>query len=112
MKISRFSRFEIAAAILAVGGVCTPWVASAYSEGQDKNMICHRGREIIVADPAIFAAHLTHGDCAGPCRDCEGRCCFIADGVSVTALMLPYECAAVTGRFQPNVDLPCFAGGD
>ena len=112
----RFTQTEVVIALLAVVLLAAASLAldpaSVTGEGQDKDVICHRGVEITVADPAIFQAHLDHGDCVGTCYDCEGRCCYRLDGVSVTGLMLQYECDKVNGRFQYDKAMPCFAGGD
>lgn len=110
----RFTLTEVAIALLAVIllAVASLAPAQAEGEGQDKDVICHRGVEIVIADPAIFQAHLDHGDCIGSCFDCEGRCCYRLDGVAVTGLMLQYECDKVNGRFQYDKAMPCFAGGD
>ena len=37
-----------------------------YQYGQPKATICHKGKTIRVAQPAV-RAHLRHGDTAGPC---------------------------------------------
>jgi hypothetical protein len=40
----------------------------AGGEGQDKVLVCHKGKKTLsVAEPAR-AAHLRHGDTPGPCR--------------------------------------------
>lgn len=40
----------------------------AHAEGQNKQTLCHKGLSTItVADPAVYNAHLQHGDTPGPC---------------------------------------------
>ena len=77
--------------------------------GQEKWDICHNGRDISVADPAVMQAHLDHGDCLGSCHDCIRGCC-LGGGELVEATQV--ECEAMGGRFQWSKTDPCFEGGD
>lgn len=43
------------------------------SNGQNKQTICHNGHSITVADPAIYNAHLQHGDNASSCSDDQDK---------------------------------------
>ena len=103
----RITRFESLIIVLALAGACLPWATVAIGEGQDKDVICHRGNEITVADPAILQAHLLHGDCVGTCFDCEGRCC-IQGGSSF--VLTQFDCTQIGGRFQWDRDADCSFG--
>ncbi len=83
--------------------------ALAIGEGEDQMTICHNGREITVAEPAVLQAHLDHGDCLGVCFDCLGRCCLGVDGF---VFATEVECAELAGRFNWSKDEPCFTIGD
>ncbi len=112
----RFTKFEVAVGALLVIAAAAQGlfgVETATGEGQDKDVICHNGVELVVADPAIFQAHLDHGDCAGTCADCLGRCCWVdSKGIAQTALVYQDECKAIGGLYPPSTEAPCPTFGD
>ena len=82
--------------------------------------VCHNGREIVCATPAILAAHLAHGDCLGLCADCITACCLPG---AVCLMVAPAECDEMGGISLSGLCLspdspegaedPCdFSGGD
>lgn len=59
-------------AAFAFGGAALSFVNVAHAGyGQDKVVICHKGKTITVAAPAS-KAHLGHGDTAGACAPVIG----------------------------------------
>jgi hypothetical protein len=78
--------------------------------GQQKWIVCHNGREIEIADPAVLNAHLAHGDCISTCDECERACC-LGGGELIVGITLS-DCEAIGGRFQWSLTDPCFEGGD
>ena len=94
--------------IIAVGLASGLLLFTVFVQADDHtDTICHRGVEITIADPAIFQAHLDHGDCIGTCLECEGRCCF--EG-GITLELTQYDCAKADGRFHWNKEASCFEG--
>ncbi len=105
-----FEPIAVGLTILTIAACAT---SIAVGEGEKKTAICHNGNDLIVADPAVYQAHLDHGDCAGTCAECLGRCCWIdADGVGQTALTQPDICEAIFGLFQYDETAPCPKFGD
>lgn len=92
-----FGLFIIAASVSDVAG----------EEAVDRVIVCHRGIEIEIGDPAVLAAHELHGDCVGTCFDCEGTCC-LPDGMSLQ--LTQQDCTTSGGRFQWEKDADCTFG--
>ena len=63
------STARVVVALVAVAGAgCTVAPPPGGGAGQDKVVLCHKGKKTIeVAAPAA-EAHLRHGDTRGPCR--------------------------------------------
>lgn len=60
----------VAAAALVAGvlaGGCVAYVDSP-GEGQEKVLVCHKGRQTLELPEPAVDAHLRHGDHLGPCR--------------------------------------------
>lgn len=59
----------LAIALAGLAGLgCVATVASSPGEGQEKVVLCHKGKKTLeVAAPAA-EAHFGHGDTPGPCR--------------------------------------------
>ena len=57
------------AVLVALAGLgCVAVTPPPAGQGQDKVLICHKGKKTLaVAAPAVDA-HLGHGDTRGPCR--------------------------------------------
>lgn len=53
----------LAAPLLVLGCATVP---PTHDGGQDEVVLCHKGKTIVVAAPAV-RAHLNHGDTRGPC---------------------------------------------
>ncbi len=51
----------------ALTAACATYVALP-GEGQEKVLVCHKGRETLALPEPAVDAHLRHGDHLGPCR--------------------------------------------
>ena len=57
----------VTAGLLAMSG-CVGFVAPPAGGGQDKVMVCHKGKKTLEVAAAAVDAHLRHGDTRGRCR--------------------------------------------
>jgi prepilin-type N-terminal cleavage/methylation domain-containing protein len=54
-------------------------------QGQQKQVVCHNGHSITIANPAVYNAHLAHGDQAGECPNSEAALVFEAQSLQSIA---------------------------
>lgn len=102
-----FLKVMTATALFGLLVVAASVQTSIGAEGVDRVIVCHRGIEIEIGDPAVLAAHELHGDCVGTCFDCEGTCC-LPDGMSLQ--LTQQDCTKAGGRFQWQKGADCTFG--
>ena len=66
MKARKAIALAVALSALGVAG-CVAVAPPGPGGGQEKVLVCHKGKTLEVAAPALDA-HLRHGDPRGPCR--------------------------------------------
>lgn len=72
---------------------------SVNGNGQDKQTLCHQNHSITVADPAVYNAHLAHGDGAGACAATSG----LADLIFQAVLQRPLESDCKSGATMQSI---------
>jgi prepilin-type N-terminal cleavage/methylation domain-containing protein len=58
---------------------------SGKNQGQEKQVVCHNSHSITIANPAVYKAHLAHGDQAGECATQDDALVFEVVGLQSIA---------------------------